>query len=72
MYDTAIQFPVYVGLPVISDKYKSYEMWFLKEGLGGVVRVLVERRGPAGFRSQTGLSLFSVVFLFRSKQEPVV
>jgi len=29
-------------------------MWFLKEGLGGVIRILVERRRPAGFRSQAG------------------
>jgi hypothetical protein len=41
MYGMGIQFPVYVALPIISDKYKSYEKWFLKEDLGGVVRVLV-------------------------------
>jgi len=70
MYGTGIQFPVYVSLLIISGKYKNYEMWFLKEGLGGVVRVFVERCRPAGLRSQVGLSLFSVVFLFRSKQEP--
>lgn len=69
MYGAAILFPFYVGLPIISDKYKSYEMWFLKEGLGGLFRVLVERRRPAGFRNQAGLSLFSVVFLFRSNQK---
>lgn len=47
MCGTGIQFHVYVRLPIIYDKYKSYEMWFLKESLGGVVRVLVCRR-PAG------------------------
>jgi len=70
MCAAGIQFPFYVRLPIIFDKYKSYEMWFLKEGLGVVVRVLVERRRPEGFRSQTDLSLFSVDFLFRSKQKP--
>jgi hypothetical protein len=65
-----IQLPVYVRLLISSDKYKSCDMWFLREGLGGVARVLVKRRRPAGFRSQADFSLFAVVFLFRCKQEP--
>jgi hypothetical protein len=69
MYGTGIQFTVYVRLPIISDKYKAYEMWFLKEGLGGAVRVLVYRRRPAGFR-ESGLSLCSLGVLFLSKKEP--
>jgi hypothetical protein len=41
MCGMGIEFHVYVRLLISSDKYKSYDMWFLREGLGGVARVLV-------------------------------